>query len=68
MMTRGLAVGGVIVSALVLAGCKQETKGEEPIRPVLSTVLKPAVPGSAVAVGTVEPRTRRSLASVYWDG
>ena len=50
-----------LVSALVTTGCKQETKAPEPVRPVLSTVVEPTVSGSAIAVGTVEPRFRTNL-------
>ena len=45
-----------IAFALALAGCKQEANAPEPVRPVLSTILKPTVPGNSVAVGTVQPR------------
>jgi RND family efflux transporter MFP subunit len=50
-----------IASALALAGCKQEAKTPDPVRPVLSTVLQPAVSGSTVAVGTVQPRYETNL-------
>jgi membrane fusion protein, multidrug efflux system len=50
-----------IASALALAGCKQEAKAPEPVRPVLSTVLQPVEPGSTVAVGTVQPRYETNL-------
>ena len=29
---------------LAMAGCKQETKAPEPVRPVLSTVVEPTLP------------------------
>src|SRR6266550_6451763 len=61
MMTRALALSSIFALALVLAGCKQETKGEEPVRPVLSHVLKPTAPGSTMAVGTVQPRYETNL-------
>jgi len=61
MMTRALALGSIFALALVLAGCKQETKGEEPVRPVLSHVLKPTAPGNTQAVGTVQPRYETNL-------
>src|SRR5208337_430118 len=61
MRTRALAVAGMVVSALVLAACKQEAKAPEPVRPVLSTVLEPTVSDSTVAVGTVQPRYETSL-------
>jgi RND family efflux transporter MFP subunit len=50
-----------VATALALAGCKQEAKAPEPVRPVLSTVLRPAVPGSTAAVGTVQPRYETNL-------
>ena len=61
MKTRISVVAFGIASALALAGCKQEAKAPEPVRPVLSTVLQPAVPGSTVAVGTVQPRYETNL-------
>src|SRR6266436_3257466 len=61
MMTRALALGSIFALPLVLTGCKQETKGEEPVRPVLSTVLQPAAPGNTQAVGTVQPRYETNL-------
>jgi RND family efflux transporter MFP subunit len=44
-----------------VAGCKQEAKTPEPVRPVLSTVIEPAASGSTVAVGTVQPRYETNL-------
>ena len=61
MMTRAVAIGGIFASALVLAGCKQEANTDEPIRPVLSVVLKPTAPNGTVAVGTVQPRYETNL-------
>jgi RND family efflux transporter MFP subunit len=61
MKTRISVVAFCIASALALAGCKQEAKAPEPIRPVLSTILQPAVSGSTVAVGTVQPRYETNL-------
>ena len=61
MKTHALFVGSMIVSVLALAGCKQETKAPEPVRPVLSTVLQPVVSGGTVAVGTVQPRYETNL-------
>jgi membrane fusion protein, multidrug efflux system len=61
MITRAFALSSILTSALVLAGCKQETKSEEPVRPVLSVVLKPTAPGSALAVGSVQPRYETNL-------
>ena len=61
MKTRFLVVAGTIASALVVAGCKQEVKAPEPVRPVLSTVLQPAATGSTTAVGTIQPRYETNL-------
>ena len=61
MKTRGLLVASTIASALAMAGCKQEVKLPEPVRPVLSTVLKPAATDSTVAVGTIQPRYETNL-------
>ena len=61
MRTRFLVVASTIASALAMAGCKQEAKAPEPVRPVLSTVLQPAASGSTVAVGTVQPRYETNL-------
>ena len=61
MKTRFLIVAGTIASALTVAGCKQEMKVPEPVRPVLSTVLQPAATGSTIAVGTIQPRYETNL-------
>jgi membrane fusion protein, multidrug efflux system len=61
MKTRFLVVAGTVVSALAVAGCKQEAKTPEPVRPVLSAVLQPAATDSAVAVGTIQPRYETNL-------
>jgi membrane fusion protein, multidrug efflux system len=61
MRRRHLVLASTIASALVVAGCQQEAKAPEPVRPVLSTVLQPAASGSTVAVGTVQPRYETNL-------
>jgi RND family efflux transporter MFP subunit len=61
MKTRFLVVASTIVSALAMAGCKQEAKAPEPVRPVLSTVIEPAAPGSVVVVGTIQPRYETNI-------
>jgi RND family efflux transporter MFP subunit len=61
MRTRFLVVASTIVSALVMAGCKQEAKAPEPVRPVLSTIIEPAASGNAMVVGTVQPRYETNL-------
>ena len=62
MMTRVLAIGCALASALVIAGCKEQARTDEPVRPVLSLVLKAVPPASALAVGTVQPRYHTDLA------
>jgi RND family efflux transporter MFP subunit len=61
MKTRLFVVASAIASALVMAGCKPEARAPEPVRPVLSTVLRPAASGGTVAVGTVQPRYQTNL-------
>lgn len=60
-MKRAVIIAHIFASTLVTAGCKQETKAPEPVRPVLSTVIEPTSSGSAVAVGTLEPRFKTNL-------
>jgi len=45
MRTRFFIIAGTIASTLPMAGCKQEAKAPEPVRPVLSTILQPAASG-----------------------
>ena len=61
MRTQFLVVAGTLASALTVAGCKQEVKAPEPVRPVLSTVLLPTATGSTAAVGTIQPRYETNL-------
>jgi RND family efflux transporter MFP subunit len=61
MKTRFLGIAGAIAATLVVAGCKQEVKAPEPVRPVLSTVLQPTATGSTAAVGTIQPRYETNL-------
>ena len=61
MRTRYFVIASTIASALVVAGCKQEAKTPEPVRPVLSTVIEPVASGSTLAVGTVQPRYEANL-------
>jgi len=61
MKTRFFVLASTIATALAMAGCKQEEKAPEPVRPVLSAVLQPAAAGSTVAVGTVQPRYETNL-------
>jgi multidrug efflux pump subunit AcrA (membrane-fusion protein) len=65
--TRFFVVASAIASVLTMAGCKQEAKAPEPVRPVLSTVLQTAASGSTLAVGTVQPRYETNLGfRVLW--
>ena len=57
-----MIVAGTFASALLLAGCQQEAKAPEPVRPVLSMVLEPSHSDRTVAVGVVEPRYKTNLA------
>lgn len=62
MTKRALIAAGALASALMLVGCKKETKGPEPVRPVLSMVVEPNQSNNALMVGVVEPRYRTDLA------
>jgi RND family efflux transporter MFP subunit len=57
-----IIAAGMLASTLALAGCQQETKIPEPVRPVLSTVLHSSQPDDTMAVGVVEPRFKTNLA------
>jgi RND family efflux transporter MFP subunit len=61
MKTRAIVAANIFASSLVLAGCREETKAPEPVRPVLSAVIEPTVSGGTLAVGTVEPRYETNL-------
>jgi len=61
-MIRAIVIpAGICAVALLTTGCKQEPVAQEPIRPVLSTVIEPTLSSSATAVGTVEPRFKTDL-------
>ena len=62
MKRRAMIATATLVSALVLAGCQQDAKAPEPVRPVLSTVLEPGRTDGTVAVGVVEPQYKTNLA------
>jgi membrane fusion protein, multidrug efflux system len=62
MKRRAMIAAGTFASALALAGCQQEAKAPEPVRPVLSMVLEPSRLDGTVAVGVVEPQYKTSLA------
>ena len=54
-------VAGVFAFALLTAGCKQKTEAQEPVRPVLSTVVQATESNGTTAAGTVEPRYKTGL-------
>jgi membrane fusion protein, multidrug efflux system len=58
---RAIVIASIFVLAPLIASCKQETEAQEPIRPVLSTVVEPTALGSTEAAGTVEPRYKTDL-------
>ncbi|MGJ4946219.1 efflux RND transporter periplasmic adaptor subunit [Bradyrhizobium sp. HKCCYLS1011] len=62
MKRRAIYAAGLLVSALALAGCQQETKAPEPVRPVLSMALEPSSSDATLAVGIIEPRFKTNLA------
>lgn len=62
MKRRAMIAVGTLASALALAGCQQEAKAPEPVRPVLSMVLEPTSSNGTVAVGVIEPRYKTNLA------
>ena len=54
-------VPSVLAFALLTAGCKQKAEAQEPIRPVLSTVVQATESSGTTAAGTVEPRYKTDL-------
>ena len=62
MKRRATIATATFVSALVLAGCQQDTKAPEPVRPVLSMVLEPIRTEGTFTVGVVEPQYKTNLA------
>ena len=65
---RKLALNITAVASLTLAtaGCKPGSRAPKPVRPVLTAIVEPTSPGSAVAVGTVAtPVYDERLASRY---
>jgi RND family efflux transporter MFP subunit len=60
-MRRVITITNIIALTVVTAGCNSETRTPEPVRPVLSTVLEPARPDSAVVLGTVDARFKNEL-------
>jgi len=60
-MMRVIVIAGVFAIPLFTAGWPQRTQAQEPVRPVLSTVVEPTDSSSTAAVGTVEPRYKTDL-------
>ncbi|MDA9503837.1 hemolysin secretion protein D [Bradyrhizobium sp. CCBAU 11386] len=56
-----MIVAGPLACALALAGCQQETKAPEAVRPVQSLLLAADHGDDAVAVGVIEPRYKTNL-------
>ncbi len=61
MMRAIVIVASVLAFALLTAGCKQKTQAQEPVRPVLSTVVQATELSGTTAAGTVEPRYKTDL-------
>ncbi len=58
-MTRHLVkLALVVISATSVAACSKKQEAAEPVRPVISMILKPALTGVDSVAGTVEPRIR----------
>lgn len=62
-MMRVIVIAVLAFVSLFMVGCKQKTAAQEPIRPVLSTIVEPTELSSTAAVGTVEPRYKTDLSS-----
>jgi RND family efflux transporter MFP subunit len=60
-MTSPVTVAGALACTLALAGCQQEAKAPEPMRPVQSVLLEADHSADAVAVGVIEPRYKTNL-------
>lgn len=60
-MTSSVTMAGALACALALAGCQQEAKAPEPMRPVQSVLLEANHSDDAVAVGVIEPRYKTNL-------
>lgn len=61
MTSRKAMIAGPFACALALAGCQQEAKAPEPVRPVHSVLLEPERAEDAVAVGVVEARYKADI-------
>lgn len=54
-------LGGMLAAGVLLAGCNEQAAAPAPVRPVLSTLVTPALMGNAVIVGTVQPQFKTDL-------
>jgi RND family efflux transporter MFP subunit len=63
MTSRVMIAAATLASALALAGCQQETKAPEPVRPVLSRIIDSGPGEGTVAAGVVEPRYQTNIGS-----
>ncbi|MDB5547505.1 MAG: efflux transporter, family, subunit, partial [Tardiphaga sp.] len=55
---RSIGLGAALTACIGLAACKEKEAAPEPIRPVLSMVVRPIMTGDDAVVGTVEPRIK----------
>ncbi len=56
-----LRFAALLGACAVLAGCNEKAAAPEPVRPVMSMVVKPVQSGNAVIVGTVQPQFKTDL-------
>ena len=63
MTSRAMIAAATLASALALAGCQQETKTPEPVRPVLSRIIDSGPGEGTVSVGVIEPRYQTNIGS-----
>ncbi|MCC8979031.1 efflux RND transporter periplasmic adaptor subunit [Bradyrhizobium acaciae] len=61
MMKHGIRISAMLCICFAAAGCEDQAVAPLPVRPVLSTVLKPGLTESSVVVGTVEPQFKTDL-------
>lgn len=60
-MHRPLALALVLGAPALLAGCNEKAAAPEPIRPVLSVIVKPQLVNGSAVSGTIEPRYKADL-------
>lgn len=63
MTSRAMIAAATLASALALAGCQEETKTPEPVRPVLSRIIDLGPGEGTVSVGVIEPRYQTNIGS-----